>query len=74
VDEDYARLSDVCATCNLERPITIPPDHLFVLGDNRGESSDSREWGPVRSDWITAKVVGVEERADDGAKGGPEIE
>lgn len=74
-DEDYAELSATCATCNLERPITIPPEHLFTLGDNRGESSDSREWGPVSSEWITAKVVGVKSRADDdGGDDGPSIE
>jgi signal peptidase I len=29
-----------------------------MLGDNRGESDDSRFWGPVSKTWILGKVLG----------------
>jgi signal peptidase I len=41
-----------CDKCNLPRAITIPPDHFFMMGDNRDESEDSRYWGPVPKKWI----------------------
>jgi signal peptidase I len=45
-----------CDICNLPNEITIPPDHFFMMGDNRGESADSREWGPVPEDWIVGNA------------------
>jgi signal peptidase I len=50
--EPFARLDPECGICNLPREITIPADHYFMMGDNRGESADSREWGPVPKKWI----------------------
>lgn len=47
------------AGCDLPRPITLGPDRWFLSGDNRGESNDSRYWGPVPGGWITARVVEV---------------
>jgi signal peptidase I len=38
--------------CDFPTEITIPPDHYFMMGDNRGRSDDSRYWGPVPRDWI----------------------
>ena len=46
------RLSD----CNYPEEITIPPDHYFMMGDNRGASKDSRYWGPVPRDWLIGEA------------------
>ena len=45
------------AGCTFDEEVTIPPDHYFMMGDNRGESQDSRFWGPVPRDWIVGKAI-----------------
>jgi len=37
-------------------PHTIPPLHVFVLGDNRGASNDSRNFGPVPIDHVVGRA------------------
>ncbi len=43
--------------CDFREPITVPPDHYFMMGDNRGSSEDSRYWGPVPRDWIIGGAI-----------------
>jgi len=51
-ESEFIRPCGGGAGCNYRTPITIPPDHWFMMGDNRGESKDSRFWGPVPKEWI----------------------
>jgi signal peptidase I len=55
-DEPYIEPCGENPMCDLPEPITIPPDHYFMMGDNRGHSDDSRFWGPVPRDWLIGKA------------------
>jgi len=37
-------------------PITVPYGSLFVMGDNRNYSRDSREWGTIPKDSIIGRI------------------
>jgi signal peptidase I len=52
LDEPYARFEGCENACTFRGSITIPEDHYFMMGDNRGASDDSRFWGPVPRDWF----------------------
>ena len=57
-DEEYAwgatRRSSI-----REYPITLGEDEYFLLGDNRENSMDSRDYGPMSSAEIEGKVLAI---------------
>jgi signal peptidase I len=57
--DSYIRPCSGVSECNFPVPITIPAGDWFLLGDNRGESDDSRFWGPVPTSWIVGVVTGT---------------
>jgi signal peptidase I len=55
--DSYIRPCGSSPECNFPTPIKIPPGHWFMMGDNRGESDDSRFWGPVPTGWIIGGAI-----------------
>lgn len=47
------------ATQSTWGPVIVPPHMCFVLGDNRGNSLDSREYGSVPLDSVIKRPIGI---------------
>lgn len=54
VDEPYAQTCDG-EICNIKE-FTVPKGQYFMMGDNRGDSMDSRYWGPLPRDYFIGRA------------------
>ena len=53
LEEPYVRHADGRSFAE----ITVPPDSVYVLGDNRAESEDSRSFGPVDDHFLIGRAI-----------------
>lgn len=55
LDEPYVK--GMTPEMGMKYPLTVPEGHIFVMGDNREYSYDSRSFGPVNLNWVEGKAV-----------------
>jgi signal peptidase I len=54
--DSYIAPCNGTGSCDFPMTVTIPRGEYFMMGDNRGQSDDSRFWGPVRKGWIIGQA------------------
>jgi signal peptidase I len=61
VDEPYAYIahSEFESPLQNAAPVTVPPDCVYVLGDNRENSDDSRSWQFLPISNITGRAYAI---------------
>jgi signal peptidase I len=54
---EYTCINNQAMGC---QPITLLEDQYFVMGDNRGFSTDSRVFGPITTTQLIGKLIAIE--------------